>query len=176
MGEFTQTPEYTPRLHMQSDSEPKDVSTDATAATDTAGTETDTAATGAASGDKTGAEAAQDQGTQTSQQTSADTEGADKKPEASKEPDKGAEKSKKQYATDVTGVKCDDQVRIGTDKFPCFDVTQDEFYQNMQDGRRRLRFSKGSNCQKYMQGTKYNRPFFIRHTDDRGKTYVRKIK
>lgn len=169
MGEFTQTPEYTPRVHMQSDSEPKDVDTSTAA---DAGTETtDTAAT---TGDKTGAEAAQDQGAQTSQQTSADVEGADKKPEP--EPEPKAEKPKKQYATDVPDVKCDDQVRIGADKFPCFDVTQDEFYQNMQDGRRRLRFSKGSNCQKYMQGTKYNRPFFIRHTDTKGKTYVRKIK
>ena len=177
MGEFTQTPEYTPRLHMQSDSEPKDVSPDVTAGTETeTGTETDTAAQGAASGDKTGAEAAQDQGTQTSQQTSADAEGVDKKPEGSTETDKTVEEPKKQYDTDVKGVKSDDQVRVGTDKFPCFDVSQNDFYQNMQDGRRRLRFAKGSNCQKYMQGTKYNRPFFIRHTDDRGKTYVRKIK
>lgn len=163
MGEFTQTPQYTPKLHMQSDVEPKDVDT-----TDTQSTPDTEAAKGA--------EAAQDQGTQTSQQTSAEVEGDDKKPEVTSEPEPTVEKPKKQYATDVPDVKCDDQVRIGSEKFPCFDVTQDEFYQNMQDGRRRLRFSKGSNCQKYMQGTKYNRPFFIRHTDTKGKTYVRKIK
>ena len=161
MGEFTQTQAPTQRVSMQSDVEPKDVDT----------TATDTTAT---VGDKTGGEAAQDQGTQTSQVASVDVEGDDKKPEA--EAPEVKEKPKKQYATDVPDVKCDDQVRIGSDKFPCFDVTQSEFYQNMQDGRKRLRFTQGSNCQKYMQGTKYNRAFFIRHTDDRGKTYVRKIK
>jgi hypothetical protein len=166
MGEFTGTPEVTKRMDFSSDTEQSvDTSTETETSTET-GAETGTET-------ETGETAAQAQGTQTSQQTSAETESDDKKPDTETEV---TAKPKKQYDTDVSGVKCDDQVRIGSDKFPCFDVSQDEFYQNMQDGRRRLRFTGGSNVQKYMQGTKYNRPFFIRHTDERGKTYVRKIK
>lgn len=80
------------------------------------------------------------------------------------------------YETDVADVRADDVVRQGKDEFPCFDVDHGEFYQNMQDGRRRLRFKSGSPAQKYMSGTKYNRPFYVRHTDNDGKKYVRKIK
>lgn len=80
------------------------------------------------------------------------------------------------YETEVPDVRSDDIVKQGKDEFPCFDVSHDEFYQNMQDGRRRLRFKTGSATQKYMQGSKYNRPFYVRHTDDAGKKYVRKIK
>jgi hypothetical protein len=80
------------------------------------------------------------------------------------------------YETDVADVRSDDIIRQGKDEFPCFDVTQDEFNQNMQDGRRRLRWKNGSPAQKYMSGTKYNRPFYVRTTDSAGKTYVRKIK
>ena len=80
------------------------------------------------------------------------------------------------YRTDVENVRSDDVVKQGKDEFPCFDVSQEEFYQNMQDGRRRLRFKSGSAAQQYMQGSKYNRPFYVRHTDEKGKKYVRKIK
>ena len=80
------------------------------------------------------------------------------------------------YDTDVPDLKADDVVRQGKDEFPCFDVEKDEFYQNMQDGRRRLRFKSGSKAQQYMQNTRYNRPFYVRTTDENGKKYVRKIK
>lgn len=80
------------------------------------------------------------------------------------------------YETDVKDVRSDDIVKQGKDEFPCFDVTADEFHQNMQDGRRRLRWKNGSAAQKYMSGTKYNRPFYVRTTDGAGKKYVRKIK
>lgn len=88
----------------------------------------------------------------------------------------GADDSQSGFDTDVSDVKADDIVRQGKDEFPCFDVDQGEFYQNMQDGRRRLRFKSGSGAQQYMSKTKYNRPFYIRHTDDAGKKYVRRIK
>lgn len=84
--------------------------------------------------------------------------------------------SQEGWATDVPDLKADDVVRQGKDEFPCFDVDQGEFYQNMQDGRRRLRFKAGSKAQQYMSQTKYSRSFFIRHTDADGKKYVRKIK
>lgn len=88
----------------------------------------------------------------------------------------GTEQEIPGYETDVPDVRADDIVRQGKDEFPCFDVTQDEFNQNMQDGRRRLRWKNGSAAQKYMSGTKYNRPFYVRTTDSSGKKYVRKIK
>lgn len=80
------------------------------------------------------------------------------------------------YETDVAGVRSDDVVRQGKDEFPCFDVDSGEFYQNMQDGRRRLRFKADTAAQKYMSQTKYNRSFYIRTTDNDGKKYVRKVK
>ena len=80
------------------------------------------------------------------------------------------------WQTDVTDLKSDDVVRVGKDEFPCFDVEHGEFYQNMQDGRRRLRFKSGTGAQQYMSKTKYNRAFYIRHTDKDGKKFVRKIK
>ena len=88
----------------------------------------------------------------------------------------GTEQELPGYETDVADVRADDMVKQGTDEFPCFNVDSNDFYQNMQDGRRRLRFKKDSGAQKYMAGTKYNRPFYVRTTDDNGKTYVRKIK
>ena len=88
----------------------------------------------------------------------------------------GEEQELAGYETDVTDCRSDDVVKQGKDDFPCFDVDSSEFHQNMQDGRRRLRFKSGTPAQKYMSGTKYNRPFFIRTTDDKGKKYVRKIK
>ena len=80
------------------------------------------------------------------------------------------------FETDVTDLRSDDVVRVGKDSFPCFDVEHGEFYQNMQDGRRRLRFKSGTGAQKYMSQTKYNRAFYIRHTDGAGKKFVRRIK
>lgn len=82
----------------------------------------------------------------------------------------------KGYETDVKDCFAPDVVKQGTDEFPCFDVSSDEFYQNMEGGRRRIRFKKDTPVQKYMSGTKYNRSFFIRTTDSNGKQFVRKVK
>jgi len=43
-------------------------------------------------------------------------------------------------------------------------------------GRKRMRFESGSGAQKYMQGSKYARKFYIKYTDDNGKSMVRSIK
>ena len=80
------------------------------------------------------------------------------------------------YKTDVEGINADTIVKQGNIEFPCFKVSSTEFHQNMQDGRRRLRFKSGTNAQKYMSGTKYNRPFYISTTDSNGKSYQRRIK
>lgn len=79
------------------------------------------------------------------------------------------------FATDVEGVSANDVVKQGNNEFPVFDCTEDEFYQNMQHGRKRLRFKQGSAASQYMSGTKYKRPFYIRTTTDKG-TFTRKIK
>lgn len=59
------------------------------------------------------------------------------------------------------------------DNLPVFKVGHDEFYQNMQQGRQRLRFKTGSNTQKFMQGSRYKQAFWIQHDKD---GYMRKVK
>lgn len=76
------------------------------------------------------------------------------------------------FDTDVDGVKANGE-RLG---LPVFNVSRDEFYQNMNYGRRRLRFSSGSNVQQYMQGTRYKRPFWISYKEENGQEYIRKVK
>ena len=71
--------------------------------------------------------------------------------------------------TDVPEVYADGEKQ----GLPVFKVTKDEFYQNMNYGRKRLRFKSGTAVQKYMQNTKYKRPFWIQNAED---DYIRKIK
>ena len=71
--------------------------------------------------------------------------------------------------TDVKDVFADGE-RNG---MPVFNVSKEEFNQNMNYGRKRLRFKSGTSVQKYMRGTKYNKKFFIRNMDD---DFVRVIK
>jgi len=70
--------------------------------------------------------------------------------------------------TDVEGVFAQAEKQ----GMPVFDVSKDEFYQNMNYGRRRLRFKGGTPASQYMRGTKYNRSFWIREPDG----YTRKVK
>jgi hypothetical protein len=72
-------------------------------------------------------------------------------------------------ATDVDDVFADGL--NGRDGLPVFDVEKDDFYQNMSHGRKRLRFKSGSSVQTYMQKSKYNKPFYIKHGE-----YIRKVK
>jgi hypothetical protein len=70
------------------------------------------------------------------------------------------------FKTDVDGVYAD-----GTKgELPVFDVSKDEFFRNMKQDRRRLRFKSGSTAQKYHSNTRYRRPFWIRNKED-GYTY-----
>jgi hypothetical protein len=85
------------------------------------------------------------------------------------------ENPEKEFPTDVEGVHCNSVVKHGNIELPCFTVSKSEFFQNMTDGRKRLRFKAGTNVQQYMRNTRYNRPFYIKTTDN-GKTYQRKIK
>jgi len=76
-----------------------------------------------------------------------------------------------QVNTDVDDVFADGE-KMG---MPVFNVDKSSFYQNMEFGRKRVRFPTGSKAQQYMQKTKYNRPFWIAH-DDNGQVWTRKIK
>lgn len=85
-------------------------------------------------------------------------------------------KDDEKFETDVPDVKADAQVKVGTETYPVFDVTDKEFHQNMTWGRKRVRFDADSNASNYMRNTRYNRPFYIRNTDGQGKKYVRRVK
>ncbi|HRR48597.1 MAG TPA: hypothetical protein P5293_01265 [Bacteroidales bacterium] len=57
------------------------------------------------------------------------------------------------------------------DNLPIFNVDKEDFYQNMSHGRKRIRFKSGSAVQQFMQKSRYNRSFYIKHGD-----YIRKVK
>jgi hypothetical protein len=59
------------------------------------------------------------------------------------------------------------------DKLPVFKVSHTEFYQNMANGRQRIRFKSGSDPQKFMQNGRYNKNFWIQHEKD---GYMRKVR
>ena len=59
------------------------------------------------------------------------------------------------------------------DNLPVFKVGHGEFYQNMNYGRKRIRFKSGTDVQKFMQGSKYKQSFWIQHDKD---GYMRKVK
>ena len=82
----------------------------------------------------------------------------------------------KSLKTDVEDIEADDYKQIGNDKFPVFDISKAEFYNNMRADRKRLRFASGSKVQKFRQQTKNRAPFYIRYTDSKGSQYIRKIK
>jgi hypothetical protein len=75
--------------------------------------------------------------------------------------------SEEGYETDVEDVKADGE-KLG---LPIFKVDKHEFYQNMQLGRKRLRFKSGTKAQQYMAKTRYNKAFWIEHDG-----HIRKIK
>lgn len=76
------------------------------------------------------------------------------------------------FDTDVEGVKA--AALYGPHKLPVFDVEPDEFYQNSEYGRKRMRF-KTPAVQQYMRGSKYAKPFYIRTSRD-GKQYIKRVK
>lgn len=73
--------------------------------------------------------------------------------------------------TDVDGCFADAVNK--RDNLPVFSVDHDEFNQNMNYGRQRIRFKSGSGAQKYMQGSRYKQSFWIQHKDTK---FMRKIK
>ncbi len=74
--------------------------------------------------------------------------------------------------TDVPGVMADAM----KDDAPVFDVSKDDFFNNMKVDRKRIRL-KTQHAAEYHRQTKYNRPFFLRYKDEEGKGgYMRKVK
>ena len=59
------------------------------------------------------------------------------------------------------------------DNLPVFKVGHDEFYQNMNYGRKRIRFKSGTDVQRFMRGSRYKQSFWIQHDKD---GYMRKVK
>ena len=70
------------------------------------------------------------------------------------------------FATDVKNCYADGE-KHGV---PVFSVSSKEFFNNMKQDRRRLRFKSGTPIQTYHSQSKYRRPFFVRNKDD-GYTY-----
>lgn len=76
--------------------------------------------------------------------------------------------------TDVPGLFSDSIYRKGTESFPCFDVSKNKFFGNMEQFRKRI--SLDGKAAEYLRATRYSKPFYIRYTDENNKVYVRKIK
>lgn len=74
--------------------------------------------------------------------------------------------------TDVDGVFADGQ----RNNLPVFDIEHDDFYNNMKADRKRVRFKTDTAATSYLRGTRYNRPFYLRTTDDKGNQLLRKVK
>lgn len=80
----------------------------------------------------------------------------------------------KQIETDVKDCCSDAVYKRGIDEFPVFDVSKEEFFGNMEAQRTRQRFT--GKASQFNQGSRFKRPFYVRHTDEDGKTYVRRVK
>lgn len=91
-------------------------------------------------------------------------------------PETDKEENNDGIPTDVKDVFADGIEKNGHNEFPVFKCSKNEFYSNMTDNRKKMRFKSGSTIQQYMQKTRYKRAFFISYTDDNGKTYKRRIK
>ena len=98
--------------------------------------------------------------------------------EPQNKPDEPEEDNTEQQGvpTDVKGVYADSMVKQGHNEFPVFKCNRNDFYNNMTDNRKKMRFQSGSDIQQYMQKTKYNKPFFVSYTDSSGKTFKRRVK
>lgn len=71
--------------------------------------------------------------------------------------------------TDVDGVYAHGE----KNGVPVFDVSSKEFYRNMKQDRKRLRFQGGTPAADYHRNSKYRRPFYVRNKED---GYMFKVK
>jgi hypothetical protein len=95
-------------------------------------------------------------------------------PEAKIQGDKDQAINQKDGGVDIEGLKDIKADAINKrDNLPVFKVSHNEFHQNMEFGRKRLRFKSGSGPQKFMQSSNYKQSFWIQHEKD---GYMRKVK
>lgn len=74
--------------------------------------------------------------------------------------------------TDVPGIFADAM----KDDAPVFDVSKDDFFNNLKIDRKRIRLST-EHAKEYHRQTRYRRPFYLRYKDEDGKDgYMRKVK
>ena len=74
--------------------------------------------------------------------------------------------------TGVEGVFADGE-KLG---LPVFNVDNEEFNQNMEFGRKRLRFKDGSPIQQFITKSEVNRSFWLANKDNTGQVWTRKVK
>lgn len=80
------------------------------------------------------------------------------------------------FATEVPGVYADAFKQVGTERVPIFSVDQESFHQNLEHGRKRIRFPEDTAAHNYIKNAKYNKPFYISYTDPNNKeVWTRKI-
>lgn len=72
------------------------------------------------------------------------------------------------WDTGIDGIKANGE----KGGLPVFDVTPQEFYNNMKLDRRKLVFKRGTPAQQYHAKTNYHQPFYIRNTKD---GYMKKV-
>lgn len=77
-----------------------------------------------------------------------------------------------EFQTDVEGVMSNGQ----KNNLHVFDIDKENFFKNMKDDRKRQRFGTDSAATKYLRGTKYRVPFFVRYKDENGDAFIRKVK
>lgn len=79
------------------------------------------------------------------------------------------------FETDVPGLYSDGTYKKGIDSYPVFNVNNKEFSSNMEEFRKRMRFT--GKAAEYLRNTRYTKSFYIRYVDEQtNKAYLRKVK
>jgi len=76
-------------------------------------------------------------------------------------------------STGIDGLESDDSYK-GT---PVFDVSAEDFFKNMRADRKKTRYTSSEKPSKFMQGTNYRQPFYVRYVDkNKNIPYLKKVK
>ena len=78
--------------------------------------------------------------------------------------------------TEVEGVFASDKIQVGMDDFYVFDVTPEEFAQNVTRGRNRISFDADSPAGRYMNNGNFNKKFHIQIKDQYGDYHRKEVK
>lgn len=80
--------------------------------------------------------------------------------------------NEEQIDSGVEGINADDTYQ----KLPVFDVESDNFFNNMRKDRNKMNFPDDSKVSKFMKGTDYRLPFYMRHKGPKGEMFLKKVK